>query len=231
MTERQQLFAQFHRDACAHAQALRLTNPGRVLFMGALHLSQVTGTSALAVVSQQLVGAATQTRVESVETFKGTAYTDIVLRAKEVMNAACPWPELRGFGVDFTVTGDAIGELFDAVDLAYCPHTIEEGDSGAERVSLKNLVTTLQRLIQGGRFQIRTDAPGVDGLLKELRTFEVAVDGQRHTVFKSGATTPARILAVCLAVWDLYWYEHMLWPELTESPEQRAARAHFAEGY
>ncbi len=229
---RLELLAAYQRDARAHAQAARLSDPARVIYMLGLHLSQVTGTSALAVVSQRLNGDAVLSRVEGVETFKGTPYQDIVLRVKEVMTAACPCPELRGLCVDLSTTGGAIGEVFDAADLPYVPYVIAESErSEAGCVSLKDLVGVLQRLVQGGRFQIRSDAPGVDGLLKELRAFEVAVDGQRKATFRAGAMTPARVLAIGLATWDCYWFQHMLWPEIDELPAQRAARARFSEGY
>lgn len=217
--------AECQRQSRARAIAKRLSERDRVLFMLGLHISQVTAVSSLACVSMRLAGDTTHFQVDAVRRFPvGTSYGVIFHDTKKVLDAVRQPVEMKGLAVDLTVTGRSMGELLSKTGLRYVPYTIEDcGSSGASKVSLRDLVTKLQTMIQTGRFRIRADMPDLDGLLHELKTFEVSIDASGHSAFKSGATTPARVLAIGLAVWDLWFHELVLWPELSR-------RAEFAEG-
>lgn len=141
----------------------------------------------------------------------GTPYPEIVARTVELIRT----PALRGSFVviDQTGVGRALVDMFTAamtgrVNCLFCPVTITGGHEVTEgadgfRVPKKDLVGTLQVLLQTRRLRVARSLPEAATLVKELEAFRVKItDAANETfgVWRTGQHDDL-VLAVALAVW------------------------------
>lgn len=125
-----------------------------------------------------------------VERFElGTPYPNQVRRVEELMQTA----PLRGCGLvaDQTGVGRAVVDLFREADLEPTGVTITGGStvsrpSGTEwSVPKKELVSTVQSLLQTGRLKFAEGLPLAGVLTEELQNFRAKINAQTgHTSFE-----------------------------------------------
>lgn len=178
------------------------------MFTLGLDLGQAQDYTALCVVERIENGNAPAYHVRHLERFRlGTSYPAIVERVKDVTQAAA----VRG---DYVLVADATGvgapvvDLLRQADVNTVAVTITGGDSvsydgGAYRVPKRDLVSTLQVLLQSGRLRFADGLPDVSVLVKELLAFQVKITADAHDTYgawRDGAHDDM-VLCVALAVW------------------------------
>lgn len=142
----------------------------------------------------------------------GTPYPTVVQNVVSLLGAA--FLSACTLAVDQTGVGRAVVEmLFDAlrgrVGCWFYPITITTGhvvtadDSGSLHVPKKELVGTLQLLLQTRRLQAARTLPDAAVLVKELENFRVKVTAARNETFESWreGQHDDLVLAVALAAW------------------------------
>jgi hypothetical protein len=183
-------------------------------FMG-LDLGQTTDPTALVIVERPKLLKPTDLPtygVRYLQRFKlGTSYTDIVEHVRQIVAR----PILKGSGsilvVDQTGVGRAVVDLMRAQPLGVgmIPVTITAGqqttivEDGAYHVPKKDLVSTLQVLLQNRRLKIAPKLPEAATLEKELQNFKVKITPAINEVFgcwREGVHDDL-VLAVALACW------------------------------
>ncbi len=142
----------------------------------------------------------------------GTAYPAIVQRVVELLGS----PLLSGstLAVDQTGVGRAVVDMLaDAlrgrVSCLYFPititagHAVTGGDSGSLQVPKKELVGTLQVLLQARRLHVARTLPEAALRVKELESFRAKVTAARDETFESWreGQHDDLVLAVALAAW------------------------------
>jgi hypothetical protein len=82
-------------------------------------------------------------------------------------------------------------------------HVVTGGDAGGLRVPKKELVGTLQVMLQSRRLQVARTLPDAAVLVKELENFRVKVTAARNETFESWreGQHDDLVLAVALAAW------------------------------
>ena len=152
----------------------------------------------------------------------GTPYTVIVEEIRRLMNA---WP-LRGNAhlvVDGTGVGRPVLDLLRRAGLGrrLVSVTIHGGDKvtvgGGYGVPKRELVSTLQLLLQQGRFKIAAGLLEEKAFFTELASFGIRISDSGHDTYGAGRASEHDDLvnAVALAC----WYGQRLWPLPPGPPE------------
>jgi hypothetical protein len=175
-------------------------------FVGGLDLGQAADYTALAIV--ECVPPALHLR--HLQRFKlGTTYPAVV----EGVRALLLSPALLRdtvLVVDHTGVGRPVVDLLQAARLAapLVPVTITGGDAvtyegDCWRVPKRNLVATVQVVLQTGRLKIAEGLPEAAMLVKELLNFQVKITANAHDTYgawREGSHDDL-VLAVALACW------------------------------
>lgn len=138
----------------------------------------------------------------------GTPYTRIARAMKQVMTA----PEIKKSScliVDATGVGKAVVDLLKQEGLSMYQVTITGGekvnrDGNAFNVPKRDLVATLQILLQSKRLQIASSLPLSQTLVKELLDFRMKIDERTaHESFGAWreGSHDDMVLATALAAW------------------------------
>jgi hypothetical protein len=148
--------------------------------------------------------------VRHLQRFKlGTGYVEIA----EAVSALLARPPLPGgvLVVDQTGVGRAVVDMFDRLRLPATmqPITITSGtsvtgaDDGSLHVPKKDLVGTLQVLLQSRRLQVANTLPDASVLAKELLAFRAKITTAGNQVYESWRERDHDdlVLAVALAAW------------------------------
>jgi hypothetical protein len=142
----------------------------------------------------------------------GTPYPIVVQSVVSLLGAAflsdCTLAVDRT-GVDYAVVDMLADALCGRVSCLFYPITITAGhvvtadDSGGLHVPKKELVGTLQLLLQTRRLQVARTLPEAAVLVKELENFRVKVTTARSETFESWreGQHDDLVLAVALAAW------------------------------
>lgn len=177
-------------------------------------LGQANDYTAITVLEQDGSGEAAGYAVRHLERFPlGTAYPAQVERIKALLRA------LRGSSggaadlvVDQTGVGRPVIDILKAAALKPIAVTITGGDAVSRdrdeyRVPKRDLVSTVQVLLQGGRLKIAKALPHAQTLVDELLGFKVRVSVAGHDSYGNdvGAWREAQhddlVLSVALAAW------------------------------
>jgi hypothetical protein len=135
-----------------------------------------------------------------------TPYPAIVAEVRALMLK----PELRGADlvVDATGVGAPVLDMLSAANLSPIAVTITGGDSvtseaGHFHVPKRDLVSTVQVLLQSQRLLIAQALPAAEDFVKELLAFQVKITTSAHDVYGSWreGTHDDLVLAVALACW------------------------------
>jgi hypothetical protein len=134
----------------------------------------------------------------------GTPYPVVVEHVGRVLAA------LRGdrtLIVDATGVGRPVVELFEAARIYPVAVTLTSGETAVQegsrfRVPKRDLVTTVEVLLQERRLKIGQDAPGREALVDELLSFRASVTAQgRDTFGAEGGSHDDLVIALALACW------------------------------
>lgn len=141
-----------------------------------------------------------------------TPYPAIVLDTVKIMNS----PEMqRGEGrpvlaVDATGVGAPVLDLFkrEKMHASLKPIQITGGnevtqENGVYRVPKRDLVSTVQVLLQNGRFKIAASLPEASTLRRELENFQVKINNNAHDTYGAWreGTHDDLVLAAALCLW------------------------------
>ena len=149
--------------------------------------------------------------VRHLERFElGTRYEAVARRASAILAS----PKLRGrplLVVDATGVGRPVVEMLEAEGLHPVSVTITGGDSVTRgdtpreyRVPKRDLATTLQVLLQGGRLRIAKGLPMADVLRAEMQSFKIKVNLQTgHDSYEHwrDGDHDDLVLSVAMAAW------------------------------
>jgi len=145
--------------------------------------------------------------VRHLERFRlGTPYPDVVKRVQGL----CAAPSLGDYEliVDATGVGAPVVDLLSEAGLAPIAVTITAGNAvtyedGGYRVPKRDLVSTLQVLLQTERLKVAEGLPEAATLVREMLAFEVKITDTAHDMYgawREGAHDDL-VLAVALACW------------------------------
>jgi hypothetical protein len=134
----------------------------------------------------------------------GTPYPVVVERVAQILEA------LRGswtLVLDATGVGRPVVDLFEAARIYPVSITFTSGETVAQegsrfRVPKRDLVTTLEVLLQERRLKIGAQAPGREALIDELLNFRASVTAHgRDTFGGAAAWHDDLVMALALACW------------------------------
>lgn len=147
--------------------------------------------------------------VRHLERFRDVLYPEVVERVRRLMYV----PELRGdaaMAVDATGVGAAVVDMLRRAGLAFDAVTITGGDTetlssyGSWRVPKRDLVGSLQVLLQSGRLKIARELTHADTLKAELLNFRVKVNiatgHDSYEAWREGDHDDL-VLAAAIAAW------------------------------
>jgi hypothetical protein len=170
-----------------------------------LDLGQANDYTALAIVEQ--VGEPIVYQVRHLTSYAlGTPYPSIVGSVRELTLR----PALLGADlvVDATGVGRPLVDMLSEANLSPVAVTITGGDSvtseaGHFHVPKRDLVSTVQVLLQSQRLLIAQALPAAEDFVKELLAFQVKITSSAHDVYGSWreGTHDDLVLAVALACW------------------------------
>lgn len=114
--------------------------------------------------------------------------------------------------LDATGVGRAITDMFTAAGLEHCAvtitagHAVHQESASAWMVPKKDLVATVQRLLQERRLGIAAELPEADTLIKELLGFRLKVTAAANVIYEAAtswrdAPHDDLVLATALAAW------------------------------
>jgi hypothetical protein len=180
-----------------------------VRYYAAVDLGQTSEPTALAVLAQRYAKGSSRYSVRHLQRWQaGTAYHHIATEIARVLGIS----ELAGceLVIDRTGVGRAAASLF--TDLATsvrsvvisAGHVITYAEDGSVHVPKKELVATLQVLLQGRRLQIAAGLPLAELFVREMESFRTKV---LPTHAEALADWRERehddlVLAVALAAWQ-----------------------------
>ena len=137
----------------------------------------------------------------------GTSYPDIVAEVARMMHTE-PLQQDGQLVVDQTGVGRPVVDLLRQAKLYCVAVTITGGDvvsheGGDYRVPKRELVSTLQVLLQGGRLKFAEGLPEVATLVRELMAFQVKITDSANATFGSWreGSHDDLVLAVAMACW------------------------------
>lgn len=176
-------------------------------FIAGLDLGQAADYTAL-VIAEKHPSAASCYHVRHLERFKlGTSYPKIVTRVTALLDEpflrACP------LVVDGTGCGRPVVDLFRGLGRRLVPvtitagQTVTEAEGGYLGVPKRDLVGTVQVLLQNQRLRFAAELGEVQALVKELLAFEVKLTESGHDQYgcwREGVHDDL-MLALALALW------------------------------
>ena len=142
----------------------------------------------------------------------GTSYPDVVQEMYRLLSQ----PELRDcvFTVDQTGVGRAVvdlisHELGNKVTCLFAPititagHAVASGNGTGYHVPKKELVSTVQVLLQARRLQIASGLEHAETLVRELQNFKVKITLARNETFEAWreGVHDDLVLSLALAAW------------------------------
>ncbi len=190
-------------------------------FFAGLDLGQASDPSALVIVEKLNNADASDYHVRHLERFKlGTPYPRIVEDVAALM-AKHPLRQYGSLVIDATGVGRPVVDMFSAANVGYTAVVITGGDTESRdenyfwRVPKRNLVSTVQVLLQTDRLKFADSLPELPTLMSELQNFHVKITDKAHDTYgawRDGAHDDL-VLALALALWEgerntplLAWY-------------------------
>jgi phage FluMu gp28-like protein len=147
--------------------------------------------------------------VRHLERYRDVLYPEVVERVKRLMDV----PKLRGeaaLAVDSTSVGAAVTDMLRRAGLAFDAVTIHGGDTetlsgyGSWRVPKRDLVGSLQVLLQSGRLKIARELEHAETLKAELLNFRVKINiatgHDSYEAWREGDHDDL-VLAAAMATW------------------------------
>jgi hypothetical protein len=134
----------------------------------------------------------------------GTPYPVVVERVAEILRALDGTQTLI---VDATGVGRPVVDLFEAARIYPVAVTLTSGETAVQdgsrfRVPKRDIVTTVEVLLQERRLKISREAPGCGALVDELLSFRASITAQgRDTFGADGTSHDDLVIALALAVW------------------------------
>ena len=178
-------------------------------FLVGLDLGQAADYTALVVIERvEQQKAKPHFHVRHIQRFQlGTSYPVVVERVKSIITQK-PLEGKAQLVVDATGVGAPVVDLLRQAGLSPVAIMITGGDTVSQeplvlRVPKRDLVSTLQILLQEGRLKVAESLPEASILVKELLTFQVKITASAHDVYGSwreGAHDDL-VLAVALGAW------------------------------
>ena len=178
-------------------------------FLVGLDLGQAADYTALVVIERvEQQKAKPHFHVRHIQRFQlGTSYPVVVERVKSIITQK-PLEGKAQLVVDATGVGAPVVDLLRQAGLSPVAVMITGGDTVSQeplvlRVPKRDLVSTLQILLQEGRLKVAESLPEASILVKELLTFQVKITASAHDVYGSwreGAHDDL-VLAVALGAW------------------------------
>jgi len=173
-----------------------------------LDLGQSQDYTALCVMETARIDKAQEYHVRHLERFRlGTPYPAIVERVKAMLEAE----PLRGHYVlicDATGVGRPVIDLLRAAGVTLLAVTITGGTAvGRDDIGLtvpkRDLVSSLQVLLQSGRLKFADGLPDVATLVQEMLAFQVKISDAGHDSYSAWRESAHDdlVLSVALAAW------------------------------
>ena len=178
-------------------------------FLVGLDLGQAADYTALVVIERvEQQKAKPHFHVRHIQRFQlGTSYPVVVERVKSIITQK-PLEGKAQLVVDATGVGAPVVDLLRQAGLSPVAIMITGGDTVSQeplvlRVPKRDLVSTLQILLQEGRLKVAESLPEASILVKELLTFQVKITASAHDVYGSWreGSHDDVVLAICLAAW------------------------------
>ncbi len=167
----------------------------------------------------------------------GTRYPKIVVAVQERLAPLRAMRADTALVVDKTGVGAPVVDLFTEAGLEPIPITITAGteptpDGAGWHVPKRDLVSTLQVVLQAQRLKVAESLPEAATLTRELLNFKVKITLAANDVYGAGADWRVGkhddlVLAVAMAVW---YREHGYWPPWTSEEIRRAFDWHAQVG-
>jgi hypothetical protein len=146
----------------------------------------------------------------------GAAYTDVVASMAQLARLPLLAQHVT-IVLDQTGVGRALVDMLRrAVAVPIVPvsitagQTISEKDDGSQHVPKKELVTSLQLLLQGRRLKIPRRLPENEALVRELENFRIKITASAHETFGAGGANQHDdlVMALALACWYAESHPH-----------------------
>jgi len=178
-------------------------------FLVGLDLGQAADYTALVVIERvEQQKAKPHFHVRHIQRFQlGTSYPVVVERVKSIITQK-PLEGKAQLVVDATGVGAPVVDLLRQAGLSPVAIMITGGDTVSQeplvlRVPKRDLVSTLQILLQEGRLKVAESLPEASILVKELLAFQVKITASAHDVYGSWreGSHDDVVLAICLAAW------------------------------
>ena len=178
------------------------------MFTVGLDLGQAQDYTALCIMETMGSGDARAFHVRHLERFRlGTSYPAIVDRVKNVL-ATDALRRRSVLVVDASGVGSPVVDLLRQAGLQPVAVTITGGNAptrepGGWNVPKRDLVSSLQVLLQSGRLKFAESLPDMAVLLRELLAFQVKITDDAHDTYgawREGAHDDL-VLCVALACW------------------------------
>ena len=182
-------------------------------YYAGLDLGQQGDYTALSILERTRNGGRETDRydVRHLERFElGTTYHEVAKRTAEVVRSS-RIPQKPELVVDATGVGRPVVEILEAEGLLPVSVTITGGDSVTRgdgtkewRVPKRDLATTLQVLLQGGRLRIAKGLPMAEVLRAEMQSFKIKVNLQTgHDSYEHwrDGDHDDLVLSVAMATW------------------------------
>src|SRR5580704_5392283 len=134
----------------------------------------------------------------------GTPYPAVVERVRRILAAIAG---SRTLVVDATGVGRPVVDLFEAARIYPVAVTLTGGETAVQegarvRVPKRDLVTTVEVLLQERRLKIGQDIPDREALVDELLSFRANVTAHRRDTFGAeGGEHDDLVIALALACW------------------------------
>lgn len=174
----------------------------RIDYYLGLHFARQTGHSAFALL-EQTFDTDTRYLVVLVEQFPaGTPYADVVERLEAVYkDERIRQAYGRIVVVDKTLVGSTAYELFRGTGIGCGFYEVpEDGQPGPGRVSIRNLISAVQRLIRSERLRLADGLTDMDGLTEEFKTVRAG----------GGVGSHSRFAAIALGCWHAEWWKRAM---------------------
>jgi len=196
------------------------------LYYIGLDLGQVRDYSAVSIIEKP-TGVPFTYRIRGLKRFPlKTAYTKIAADMKRIVRMPEIQPNL--FVIDNTGVGGAVSDLFKEAGLIFGAITITGGDKASKcgnsiKVPKRDLVSTLQVLLQSGRLKIAERLKDSQVLVEELLNFQVRISNSGNDIYGAWreGTHDDLVLATAMACWAS---EVRLLPPGLRNPRKKSSR-------
>lgn len=195
------------RDLAAY-RAEKEERARRPRFFVGVDLGQSSDYTAIAICQNANLGEELYLDVRHLERFRGRLYPDVAAHVGALMDS----PELKGTAdlvIDATGVGPAVTDIFTKLGRSFRAVKIHGGDTesfseGVYRVPKRNLVASLQVMLQTGRFRIARELGLAGTLREELMNFRIKVNPKTahdsYEAWREGDHDDL-VLAAALAAW------------------------------